>query len=290
MPCYHPLPGYMAPWIDATTGEHRTAWKFCRSKKLLDPVPVPCGRCVGCQLERSRDWAVRCMHEAQMHPENSFLTLTYSDKYLPRDGSLRHTHFQNFMKAVRPRWSNQLRYFMCGEYGEQLGRPHYHVCLFGADAPDKRFYKNSHGGPLFKSEVLNELWGRGDVIVAALTFATAAYCARYTLEKVRGARASSHYGNRMPEYVRMSRSSGLGKSWLTSFKSDVYPRDEVIVHGQRQKPPKFYDKQLPENEIASLKEERRSYAKKSPDNTPARLEARERVKLAAIKQLKRNAI
>lgn len=225
-----------------------------------------------------------------MHPENSFLTLTYSDKFLPRDGSLVHAHFQLFMKALRPRYGNKLRYFMCGEYGEDKGRPHYHICLFGADAPDKKFYKNSHGGPLFKSEFLDSIWGRGNVIAAALTFETAAYCARYTLEKVCGSKASSHYGARAPEYVRMSRAKGLGNSWLTAYKSDVYPRDEVIVHGQIIPPPTYYDRQLSTLEITPIKERRKAKAKLSPDNTPARLEARERVKLAQIKQLKRNSI
>lgn len=240
-------------------------------------------------MERSRDWAVRCMHEAQMHPENCFLTLTYDEKNLPRDGSLCHAHFQLFMKAARPRWSNRLRYFMCGEYGLEKLRPHYHICLFGATAPDARFYKNNHGGPLWKSEVLDELWGRGAVIGAALTFASAAYVARYTLSKILTP-DSYPSGAWTTPYIRMSRGTGLGKSWLTSYKSDVYPRDEVIVHGQIQKPPKYYDRQLPEAEAAPILQTRKEHAKKSPDNTQGRLDRRREVKLAQIKQLKRNQL
>lgn len=41
---------------------------------------LPCGRCIGCKLERSKQWAIRLMHEAQLHEANSFLNLTYDDK------------------------------------------------------------------------------------------------------------------------------------------------------------------------------------------------------------------
>lgn len=45
-------------------------------------LTLPCGQCWGCRLEKSRQWAVRCMHEAKMHEHNSFLTLTYNDDAL----------------------------------------------------------------------------------------------------------------------------------------------------------------------------------------------------------------
>lgn len=45
--------------------------------------PIPCGRCWGCKLERSRQTAVRLMHEAQQHKLTSFITLTYNNKHLP---------------------------------------------------------------------------------------------------------------------------------------------------------------------------------------------------------------
>lgn len=45
--------------------------------------PLPCGKCTGCKLERSRQWAVRLIAEAQLHTKTSFITLTYNDNSLP---------------------------------------------------------------------------------------------------------------------------------------------------------------------------------------------------------------
>jgi len=50
------------------------------------PMEIPCGQCVGCRLERSRRWAIRCTHEASLQDDN-FLTLTYNDENY-KDGSL----------------------------------------------------------------------------------------------------------------------------------------------------------------------------------------------------------
>jgi len=126
---------------------------------------------------------------------------------------------------------------------------------------------------------------------------SAAYCARYTLKKIHGSKAARHYTRvdpetgevtrRIGEFVLMSLKRPIGKSWLSVFKSDVYPDDFVVVAGRKQKPPRFYDKQLSEAEAASIKEIRRAFAVASPDNTSARLEVREQVKLAQIQQLKR---
>lgn len=296
MPCYHPLPGYMS----VSLGESgKTAWRFSRSKKLVDPVRVPCGRCIGCKLERARQWSVRCMHHAQMREDNSFITLTYDEKHLPADGGLRPEHFTNFMKALRPRVGAPIEYFMCGEYGDNFGRPHYHAILFGVRFPDEELLSTtSAGSTLCTSAVLTALWRRGFATIGAVTLESAAYVARYTSKKIYGSKASRHYTKIDPhsgeifriksEYIRMSLKRPIGRNWFDQFKSDVYPRDEVIVRGQRQKPPRYYDKQLSEAEIQPIKTTRKEYAKKSTDNTQARLDARELVKLAQIKQLKRD--
>ena len=47
-----------------------------------EPLEIPCGQCIGCKLERSRQWAMRCVHEALLHEENSFITLTYAPEAL----------------------------------------------------------------------------------------------------------------------------------------------------------------------------------------------------------------
>lgn len=267
-------------------------------------IQVPCGQCVGCRLERSRQWAVRCVQEAQLHDENCFLTLTYSDKNLPHGGTLVKKHFQDFMKRLRRFMGKEkISYFHCGEYGGKTRRPHYHALIFGMDFPDKKLYKNGFdGSPLYASKTLERLWGWGFCTIGAVTFESAAYTARYIMKKVTGDLAAKHYQvvdqetgeihDLLPEYITMSLNPAIGKEWFNRFRGEVFPNDEVVMRGREMRPPRFYDKQLrkldPEgyDEIKKLREAKASkYAK---NNTKARLRVRETVKLAQISNLKRS--
>lgn len=292
--------------MSLSTGESgKPAWVFSRSKKLVDPVRVPCGRCVGCKLERARQWAVRITHHASTRELNCFLTLTYDEKHLPYGKTLYKCHLQKFLKRLRakiaydnPENPTPIEYFGCGEYGDEGARPHYHVIIFGIDFQDKKLYSIKNGNHLWTSEHLTKIWGKGFATIGTVTAESAAYCARYTMKKVHGSKAAKHYTvidpetgeihRRLGEFVLMSLKRPIGKTWLTTFKSDVYPSDFVVINGRKQKPPRYYDNQLSEDERTPLKETRKAFAKKSPDNTQARLDVREQVKLAQIKQLKRD--
>ena len=83
MPCYHPLQGWRSRFnFNPKTGRHGITFNL--NEAFVEfPVTVPCGQCIGCRLERSKMWAVRCMHESQLHDKNCFLTLTYNDENLP---------------------------------------------------------------------------------------------------------------------------------------------------------------------------------------------------------------
>ena len=97
-------------------------------------MTVPCGQCTGCRSEYSRQWALRNMHEASLKPDNCFITLTYDKKNLPQNNSLDKKAFPKFIRSLRKRnkrdKKNQIRYYACGEYGDNFGRPHYHAILF----------------------------------------------------------------------------------------------------------------------------------------------------------------
>lgn len=293
MPCYHPLEAFKAPGGGIA---------FNTRHGYADvPLKIGCGRCIGCRLERSRQWAVRCMHEAQLHEENCFLTLTYDDAHLPPGGSLVLRDFVLFMKKLRRVVSpRRFSYFHCGEYGEQLGRPHYHALLFGLDFPDKVARKRSAGGSqIFTSAILDRIWRMGQCMIGALTFESAAYCARYSLKKITGPGAREHYTRitedgeiveLRPEYVTMSRRPGIGKRWFERFGAEVYPADEVIARGQAARPPRYYDKQLAELELRQV-QLRRLVAGNSPrarrERAPERLAAREAVKKASMNLYRR---
>jgi len=264
-------------------------------------VQLPCGQCIGCRLERSRQWAIRCMHEASLYDDNCFVTLTYDDQHLPADRSLNKRHLELFLKKLRKQFGAGIRFYLCGEYGENFGRPHYHVCFFNLDFPDKVLWKVINGQRLYTSEKLAKIWGHGYVSIGSVTFESAAYVARYILKKVTGKNADKHYQvydiesgeifDRLPEFTNMSRASGIGKDWYKKYRSDVYPHDYVVVKGKTIKPPKYYDK-LYEAEFpadhARLKIARARKGRKFVDNnTPERLTVREQVQLAKLKSLPR---
>ena len=152
--------------------------------KELVPFQLPCGKCAECLLERARDWSIRCTHEAKMHTQNAFITLTYADEHLPADGKLKYLDFQLFMKRLRKHCGKEISYFMCGEYGEKTARPHYHACIFGYDFDDKKkIRENALGDEIWNSEKLTELWGLGHTEIGSVTQQYAGYVARYVLKK-----------------------------------------------------------------------------------------------------------
>lgn len=221
---------------------------------------LPCGQCIACRMKRARDWAHRCVHESTLHDHNCFVTLTYDDANLVHSDAgptLYHRDFQLFMKRLRKAHSDlTIRYFMCGEYGERFARPHYHLCLFGYDFPDKQVIsKTSAGFHLYQSKELSELWTSGMHRIGELNFDTACYCARYVLKKVTGEKANDHYGisrgldgdvfSRHPEYCAMSRRPGIGRDWYEKYRTDLYNYDHCVTKPTFiSKPPKYYDRLL----------------------------------------------
>lgn len=289
MPCYSPLKGYRSRTV---SDDGKRALVFSANQGFVDlPVTVACGQCIGCRLERSRQWAVRCTHEAQMHENNSFITLTYDDEHLPEDGSLHLRDFQLFMKRLRERVGVRIRFYHCGEYGDRQGRPHYHACIFGYGFPDRVKWKVINENPSYRSELLEETWQQGFSCVGEVTFQSAAYVARYILKKITGAAAPAHYGVKVPEYTTMSRRPGIGKPWLNQFLRDVYPSDFVVVNGAKMRPPRFYDGQyemLEGEDFVKMKNRRKRVALAHVDNnTPDRLRVRQAVQNKKIKQLPR---
>lgn len=221
------------------------------------------------------------MHEASQHEANSFITLTYDQANLPKDGSLDVAEWQKFAKRAR-KALGRFRYYHCGEYGDLHLRPHYHACVFGVDfASDRTLWKTVRGNPLYVSPTLDRLWGRGYAVIGEVTFESAAYVARYITKKITGDRAEEHYAGRKPEYTTMSRNPGIGKGWFDRWKDEVYPADEVIARGHPSRPPKFYDAQYELVDPAGLDQVKRKRLDKARahvlDLTWERLQTRERV-------------
>mgnify|MGYP000270713887 CR=1 FL=1 len=237
-----------------------------------------------------------------MHEHNAFITLTYDEDHLPWDKSLNKAHFQKFMKRLR--WHNQntnIRFFHCGEYGDNFKRPHYHALLFNYDFPDKEVWSIQNGQRIYTSEFLAKLWPFGFSTTGAVTWESAAYCARYAVKKITGKAAEEHYWTALstdlqiqlqPEYATMSLKPAIGRGWFQTYKDDCFPSDFITVKGKKKNIPRYYDKLLEQHnelDLLHIKENRKREARKHHENnTSARLAVRESVLEAKLKTLQRN--
>lgn len=257
------------------------------------PLTIPCGRCIGCRLERSRQWALRCMSEAQLHPDNSFITLTYSDDFLPSDLSLDKSHFQNFMKRLRfAHPEKKIRFYACGEYGENFSRPHYHAIIFNHDFTPRLHHSTRSGHRLYTSPELEKLWPYGFHYIGEVSFDSAAYVARYITKKIGGSIAADHYQGRTPEFSLMSLKPGIGQAWFEKYHRDCYPSDFMVNNGVKHTVPKYFDLLLDRMNPAllfKLKAKRKKAQLKHADNsTLRRLQIRYAVRLSRIKTIHRH--
>ncbi len=295
MPCYKPL--QVQQYYSGRTG------KLINDFRSKSPNAVlPCGRCLGCRLAKSKEWSIRCLHESQLHDKNVFITLTYDNEHLPLYGDLKKTDFQLFVKLLRQHFRRQhkktFRFFMCGEYGTENLRPHYHALLFGVDFPDKKFHCTRNENPVHTSEILTNIWGKGLTEMGTVTSQSAGYCARYTLQK----QQDEDLERVIPEtgeivlvqkpYNNASNRPGIGAGWYHKFKHDVFPDDFVVNEKGKQQPtPGYYRVLLQRDDpdlYETLRQRRIEKAKSNPDNTPERLAVREKCKQKQIQILERN--
>ncbi|WNK14282.1 MAG: replication initiator protein [Microvirus sp.] len=303
MPCYHPMTAWRSQDKNASG---KRSLIFTSNGAFGDALQIPCGKCIGCRLDRSPQWATRLQHEGQFYDKKCFITLTYAPEHLPEGGSLQIRDLQLFFKRLRSAitgrgsgaWTpplaipRRLRYLACGEYGDQFLRPHYHAILFGVDfTEDRRLYGMSRNGQheRYTSERLTKIWGMGRSEIGSVTTSSTGYVARYTMKKVYGERAEEHYQGRKPEFLVCSQ--GIGLDWFLKYKdTDLYADMCVIktAKGYSQvRVPAYYDKKQPEEVITALKEKRKHSALSEPNNRPHRLPVREECTMARVKSLKR---
>jgi len=224
------------------------SWSPKRYSPEYSPFQLPCGKCIECRLEYARQWAIRCIHEAQMHPENSFITLTYSDENL-LSPKLQYEDFQNFMKKLRHQTSNEIGYFVTGEYGEKTKRPHWHAILFNYRPSDLTYkYSNHRGDKVYSSQSLQETWLHGIIEVGSVTFESAGYCARYAAKKL-------VHGNDQDDCQPISKKSSkhaIGKKFLEKYWQDIFNYGQVILpDGTSASIPRYYEKWLQKHQPAA---------------------------------------
>lgn len=188
---------------------------------------VPCGQCIECRLKRQREWALRIVDEARYHSKNCFLTLTYSEDSLPKNGSLCKKDLQDFFKRLRSH-GYVFRYFASGEYGDKTHRPHYHVIVFG-------YYWNHKTAPGSFLD-LEKIWGHGQIRAGDVNENTASYVAKYTIKKYKGSLSEFMYQGLEPEFAIMSRRPGIGDAYRRQFAG----RPRYGKGGVKINPPRYY--------------------------------------------------
>lgn len=214
-------------------------------KKFL----LPCGKCIGCKLDKAKTWALRCMHEAKFHSDSCWLTLTYDDVHLPRENGyskLVKSDLQKFIKRLR-KDGCKFKYFGCGEYGDKTGRCHFHIILFGYRPTDLEVYKRSKEGfVMYNSAYLQKKWKNGFVVVADVSFDTAGYTARYSMKKQFKTEIINPNEEIYEPFLCMSTKPAIGKEWYNTFKDDVFPNDKVVFYRNGEpvitRPPRYYEK------------------------------------------------
>lgn len=236
---------------------------FSLNKQMPDPKPttLPCGQCIGCRVDKARDWSIRLQHEAQYTESTGrptlALTLTYETP--PAGNSLNKSDIRDFFKRLRFNSRQQLRYYQCGEYGDENLRPHHHAIVFGLSVDDAVLWKRGKSDQ-YVSDFLTRTWGHGFVTFGHASPAAMGYVAGYVTKKLR---EDPHGMSRLdrvdpttgetwtvlPEFATMSRGrgdyAGLGGKWFRKHWRDVYPEDFVVYRSRKKmlqaKPPKYYD-------------------------------------------------
>lgn len=315
MACYHPLKGFKIG-INPDTGKDRlkiVSYKTDHIEKRADGkyypveyselsssdrnftefVDIPCGRCIGCRLARSKQWADRAVLELQYHDYNYFLTLTYDDDNVPsaeficpdtgevaESLTLYKKDLQDFIKRLRKHFEPvKCRHLSVGEYGSETLRPHYHQILFSDfEIPDLKFYKfTENGDPIFESELLDKIWKKGKVWIGDATWESIAYVARYVNKKLYGAEAEYYKTfNLVPEFLTCSLKPAIGREYYEDHKEDLFTKSEYFfprAHGVGSACPSRYFNHLFEADFDAEHVEARKTALK------AQFEARKAIKL-----------
>lgn len=166
------------------------------------------------------------MLEAQSHSYSSFNTFTYEVE--PDGRFLNKAEFSASLHRLRElarRSSGRaVRFYGIGEYGDQLGRPHYHAAIFGLlpeDAPliDRAWTDRTGCVPASGKP--------GFVHHGALTPQSAEYITGYVTKKLTKS-DDPRLDGRPPEFAVMSRRPGIGTPSIVSLIETLNTADGAL--------------------------------------------------------------
>jgi len=196
--------------------------------RMGNGMVVACGKCMACRVKRTMEWSVRILDEASYYKANTFLTLTYNDENLPQDGSLSKEEVQKYLKRLRDRLDGrEIKFYAAGEYGEENGRPHYHLIVMNV-------------GMKKDFEAMDKAWQKGWIYVRPVVPETVRYVTAYVQKKLSGPKAKEAYGDKLPPFNLMSK--GIGKRWANENKEYLNRYKCITVKGKPVGIPRYYTK------------------------------------------------
>lgn len=225
------------------TGELEVHWKcfFNQNSKLAYEfinkvnngiiIDIPCGKCIECLQDYSKQWSYRCWCETMYHKESCFITLTYKNNPV----TLIKRDYQLFLKRLRKKIQpKKIKYFACGEYGSKGKRPHYHLIIFGYRPGDLQFFFMSGKEKIYKSKELELLWNLGFVSVGDVTLNSSKYCAKY-LQKLNPTPKDC-----IASFVAMSK--GIGQQYFLDNYKKLKQTDKIYTNNGYIKLPRYFYK------------------------------------------------
>ncbi|AXH75419.1 MAG: replication initiator protein [Microviridae sp.] len=172
-----------------------------------------CGKCKQCHQRYTAHWVFRLQQEQRITNKSVFLTLTYDYEHIPMNKgkfTLFKKDYQDFLKRLRKQISNKIKYVVCGEYGGQNNRPHYHLILFGVDKDD--------------FNIINQAWGKGLIHLGNVQPNSIAYVFKYS---IKGDKKTRDW-RQTKQFVAMSK--GLGENF--AFDIQYQKTQHINKHGQ----------------------------------------------------------
>lgn len=224
------------------------------NKRTNKKQDVPCGKCINCSYSKSNEWTRRLLDEATQHEKMCLVVLTYDRAHVrvgmkTKEGNnlftLWHRDVQLYLKKLRKKvkslYDKELRYYVAGEYGDKLQRPHYHLVLFGLNKDDRNLIDHTweHG---------KVLWDKKNRPLDEKGFA---YACGYINKKIHEGSYDLYYTKKgiIAPYQRMSK--GLGKVVAMRDK-EKFIKNGFKYEGTNQRVPRAYIKWWKGNEPESI--------------------------------------
>lgn len=245
---------------DKLTGEVKTQLKFGRQDSIQniynnmiynekEIIDVPCGRCIECLQDKSKEWSYRILCESLQYKQNCMITLTYKNT----NGELCKRDLQLFLKRLRKKlYPRKIRFFACGEYGSKGLRPHYHIIIFNFCPNDLKplYFENDY--VVYNSKFISDVWSLGFISVMFLNPYNTKYVSKY-LQKL-----NNYKEKKVKPFLVMSNRPGIGYNYFVKNLDSLLFDDRLYYNGNFIRLPRYVLKIAQRNlkDITELKDNR----------------------------------